>query len=131
METKSYIIVQREFVKKCRCDHRKKPVESVILCVVNKFLETGCVHDNQVLVAAKRSTHTQSRQEKVHRLLAENPRTSITRLLQQLSVSWSTTYHIVWEDVRLFPYKVHVAQKLTPYSKDDRILHKISPWLLL
>ncbi len=76
--------------------------------MVNKFYETGRVHDNRALVGAKLTAHRKSH-------------TSITRLSQQLGVSWSTTYCIVRHDIGLFLYKVHVAQKLTPYSKERRL----------
>ncbi len=86
--------------------------------MVNKFYETGSVHDNRALVWAKWSVHKQERQEEVRWPLTENPHTFITHLLQQLGVSLSTTYRIVWEYIVLFLYKVHVAQKLILYSKE-------------
>ncbi len=104
--------------KKIKCGHHKNPAAGVILRVVNKFYETGSVHDNRALVGAKWNARTQERQEEECRLLAESPRTSITRQSQQLEVSWLTTYRIVWEDIGLFPYKEHAAQRLTPYSKE-------------
>ncbi len=41
----------------------------------------------------------------------------LTRLAQQLGVLKTTTYRILRADIGLFPYKVHVVQKLSAFNK--------------
>ncbi len=53
--------------------------------------------------------------------MKENRRASLTRLAQQLGVSKTTTYRILREDIGLFPYKVHVVQKLSVFNKAKRL----------
>ena len=120
-ESGSVVTVQRNFVREFNCKHRKKPSRSVVVRLVKKFEQTGSVWDNRVAAGAKRTVRTKEVEKKARKLVKENPRTTITLLAQRLGVSWSTTYRILTRDIRLFPYKVQVVQKLTSVNKEKRL----------
>ncbi len=116
IETKSYGQVQRAFLAHFKCSYRKKPSRRVIQCLIQKFYAAGSVLDDKGKVGAKRTVRKEKKKEACA-LIKENPQASLTCLAQQLGVSKTMTYHILREDIGLFPYKVHIVQKLSAFNK--------------
>ncbi len=68
-------------------------------------------------VGSKWTVQTEEKKEEARALVKENLWASLTHLAQQLGVSKTTTYRILRGDIGLFPYKVHVVQKLSAIDK--------------
>lgn len=89
--------------------------------LVEKFERTGSLHDD---FEAFKDRDTPSRTpevlEEVREILKEDPSISTRRLSQRINVSQSTDWKILNKDLKLFPYKVQVAQQLTTAAVEKR-----------
>ncbi len=93
IETKSYVQVQRAFLAHFKCSYHKKPSRCVIQCLIQKFYATGSVLDNKKeKVDSKWTVQMEEKKEEARALMKENPRTSLTRLVQQLGFSKTTSH---------------------------------------
>ncbi|XP_020297470.1 uncharacterized protein LOC109862000 [Pseudomyrmex gracilis] len=103
--------------------HRRKlPKKSVILRLVKRFEQTGSVLDDRVgKCGAKRTARTPQNIEQLQERVRANPRTSLTRLAQEIGVSSSTTYRMMTEDIDMFPYKIQMLQTLSPLNEEKRL----------
>ncbi len=113
--------VQCAFFPHFKCRYRKKTSRRVIQCLIQKFYATSSVLDDKKGKVGAKWTARKEEKEEARALVKENPCVSLTRLAQQLGILKTTTYHILREDIGLFPYKVHVVQKLSAFSKAIRL----------
>ncbi len=107
-----------EFGKHFNVHSRKWPAKSIIQRLVWKFETTGSVlNDKRSKVGAKRSARAPVNIGTLREILEATPQTSLNQVAQELSVSYSTVQRIVREDLGLYPYKLHMLQSVTSFSK--------------
>jgi hypothetical protein len=117
-ETKSYIATKDAFV--LQFPHSLIPDNSTITRLVRKFRETGSVVDIKV----KHREATVLTDEKITEIYSdvmENPQISTRRLAQQVSVSHTTAYKAMRQQLGLHPYKVSVVHQLLPGDSETRL----------
>ena len=122
--TNSIVVAQREFKKHFNKLHA--PSRKVILRCANNFRKTGSIHLKRG--GRKRSSRVTQNIEKVQEVMERSPRKSVRRVSQEVGVSSTTAYRILTLDLKLYPYKVQVVQKL----KDQRNVLRLqfAQWFL-
>lgn len=102
--------------------NKEKPSTTTVTKLIDKFERTGSVLDD---VEARKSKPKTSRTpellERVKQVVQEEPSISTRRLSQRLNVSVTTAWKILNKDLKLHPYKIQVAQQLTPASVEKRL----------
>ena len=127
LQTKSVVKTQRKFRRHFKS--RKAPSRSVILSIVQKFMVTGSVkNQNKGRSGRKRTKRTAANALKTREALQRSPNKSLRRLSQELGCSKTTAHALARTDGKLFPYKVSTHQTLTEADKESR--KRYSGWLL-
>jgi hypothetical protein len=69
------------------------------------------IDNKKGVVSKKKSVRTPENIHRVQQALTQSPRKSVKRLCHQLNFGASSTYRIIREDVKLFPYRIPEADK--------------------
>jgi len=88
---------------------------------VEKFSGTGSVFDDVESRQSKaRSARSPEVIEEARRIVEGEPSIPSRRLSSRLNVSQTTAMKLLTEDLKLFPYKIQVAQQLTDAADEKR-----------
>ena len=96
--------------RRAYCRHfevRSGPSESTISRLVQKFKDSGSVHD--LPRSGRPKTRTEECIEQVRASVEEDPQTSTRRRSSQLNMAHSSLYRILRMDLNLLPYKIQVV----------------------
>ena len=93
-----------------------KPSKPTIMGMVNKFLETGSVLDVH-RSGRKKTGRSTANIDKIRRAILKSPKRSVHRLSTEHKVKRSTIHNILRKDLKKFPYKVHIKQKIKAVDK--------------
>lgn len=104
----SLIRVQREFT---RLSNQQSPSRHCIIAMVSKFRETGSTTDRK-RIGGPRSIRNETTIQRVAASVTEDNQTSTRKRAMQLGLSRSSLQRILKKDLKMFPYKVQVAQHL-------------------
>ena len=97
---------------------RNAPTRVSILCLLNKFRETGMVQEkNKGHSGRLRSARTDPNIDNVGEHLAMSPRKSTRRLSQETDLSGTSLRRIMHQDLHMFPYKIQILQAHTSQSR--------------
>lgn len=117
-ETKSVKLTQTKFREHFNED--RAPDKTTILRLVNKFLTTGSVHDLP-RSGRKRTGRSEGNIDLIRKAVAKSPRRSVRRLSTENKVPRTTVHRILRKDLKQFPYKIQIKQKIKAADKRARI----------
>lgn len=114
----SVTLAQRAYRAKYR--GKKVPSAKTIRKLVTKFNKSGSLatFTPKVKPRPRRSNEVI---DAVRSDVQDHPNTSYRRRAQEFGLSPTTLRRILRVDLRLFPYKMHMAQRLLPADKPRRI----------
>ena len=119
-KTKSISRTQTKVVKHFNLDRKHgKPSKPTILGMVNKFLETGSVLDVH-RSDRKKTGRSTADIDKIRRAILKSPKRSVRRLSTEHKVKRSTVHNILHKDLKKFPYKIQIKQKIKAVDKRAR-----------
>src|SRR6185437_7296931 len=102
--------------------HKPAPASSTIKDLMKKHEETGSVLDNQKAKSGRPKTgRSEENVERVRLANIENRQSSSRKLAHELDLSPSSTFRILKQDLRLFPYRIQNRQSLTDRDKEARM----------
>lgn len=102
--------------------NRPKPSPATLEKLIEKFKRTGEVTDDvQSRKDKPRTSRTPEIIESAREIAEQEPTISTRRLSQRIGVSRSTAWTILNKDLKLFPYKVQIAQQLTEAAVEKRL----------
>ena len=113
--------------RRAYCRHfevRSGPSESTISRLVQKFKDSGSVHD--LPRSGRPKTRTEECIEQVRASVEEDPQTSTRRRSSQLNMAHSSLYRILRMDLNLLPYKIQVVHNLLPDDLQRRLQYATS-----
>jgi histone-lysine N-methyltransferase SETMAR len=89
---------------------------------VNKFKETGSVLDDLASnVGPPITARTSENIEAVKEILNNDPQSSTTRVGQQLGISQPSAWRIMRQELKLYPYKIQLQQRLNEVGVARRL----------
>lgn len=88
----------------------RRPNQSTIHRLVNKFEETGCIIDKPKKKA--KVVRTTGNISIVSQSVSNDPTTSISRRSLELGISYGSVWRILNNDLHLYPYKIQLTQLL-------------------
>ena len=97
----------------------KLPHRDTVRDLINKFLETGSVHD--AARSGRPTVLTEQKLEDISDMMLKSPTKSIGKLAQQSGISYGSAYKAVRNELNLYPYKVSVVHELKPTDHEKRI----------
>ncbi|KAI6659460.1 hypothetical protein LOD99_10776 [Oopsacas minuta] len=124
METKSFHVTIRDVVTKF--NPIKTPYKSLIVKWVAKFRKEGTVRNLNSRNPSRNSHSGRKRKrdevfiDRLRESVQESPHKS-TRRCQELASTRSTMLRAINEDLKLFPYRITIHQKLTEAAKMNRL----------
>lgn len=117
-ETKSEKLTQSKF--KIHFNVNYAPSTSAIQRLVHKFLTTGTVHDLP-RTGRKRTGRSLDNINVIRQAIAKSPRRSLRRLSTENNVPTTTVYRILRKDLKHFPYKIQIKQKMKKADRKARV----------
>ena len=108
-----------EALRKWATQHknRPKPHRNTLRKLVEKFRKTGSVADDAGERSNKnRTVRTPEIIEQVDEIIRREPSISTRRLAQQLGLSASSVCRILKDDLKMYPYRLQVHQRLNENS---------------
>lgn len=114
----SIILSQREYRRKY--GRRLTPSAKTFRRLATQFEQTGTTADRPH-VGRPRTIRSRENIDRVREDVVEKPRTSTRKRSTQLAISRRSLQRILVKDLRLFPYKIQVTQKLLPADFEKRI----------
>lgn len=107
----SIVKTKRAFRKKNKV--KSAPGDNTIRRLYAKFVENGNL-GNASHASRRRTKRTDENIEAVRASVEAEPRTSALRRSRELGLARETARLIIRKDLKLFPYKIQMAQKLNP-----------------
>lgn len=109
------------------CKHfnvKKPPTAFMIRQLIKRFQEQGSVNDLQRL---GRPCQTRNKDviERIRKSIEEDPETSTRRRSFQLSISRRSLQRILVKELKLFPYKIQMAQYLKQVDQQQRLTYAL------
>ena len=121
-EIKSISRTQTRLVKHFNLDRKHgKPSKPTILGMINKFLETGSMLDIR-RSGRKKTGRSTTNIDKIRRAILKSPKRSVCRLSTEHKVKKSTVHIFSRKDLKKFPYKIQIKQKIKAADKRARIV---------
>ena len=96
------------------------PNRNTILNTHRKFMETGSVMDRPYS-GRPQSGQSEENVAAVWKAFDLSQGKSIRKASAELNISTTSIQRILWHELRLFPYKIQVVQKVEPQDYDSRI----------
>ena len=128
-ETKSFKNVQTKYRRQFNFNHY--PDKKQIFRWVAKFKATGTVHNLNERVSpsigAKVTARTPENVDAVRDSVGRSPKKSTRRRSQEHGISHSTLRRILFNDLQLYPYRMHIKHKLTAADMSKRVV--MCQWL--
>ena len=117
--TKSVVLTQREF--RGKFPGRKAPCRNTITKILKKFRNSESMRNDDKAHSGRYVTvRAHANVQVVRKHLEQSPRKSTRRLPQEVSISRTTGYRGIYNDLKLFPYKVQILQKQTDANRKER-----------
>ena len=117
-ETKSDKLTQAKFKEHFNVNYA--PSRNTIQQLVQKFLSTGSVHDLP-RAGRGRTGRSATNIDVIRRAVAKSPRRSVRRLSTENNVPRTTVHRILRKDLKQFPYKIQIKQKMKKADKRSRV----------
>lgn len=105
------VTVVRRILQKLKWEH--VPHENAIRNLFKKFKKVGSVADTP---RSGRPALDDEKKEEIEQFFQENPKSSIRKASAALQTSIGAVHKVVKHDLKLFPYKLQITQKL--YEED-------------
>ena len=112
------MLTQRAFRKKNKL--KSAPVKNTIKSLYAKFVNTGNL-SNASHASRQRTSRSDENIEAVRASIEETPTTSSYRRSQELDIARTTLRRIIHSDLKMFPYKIQMTQKLNPADYPRRL----------
>ena len=120
-ETKSVSLTQKKFKEHFHLTRREKgPGRQCILNLVDKFLKTGSVHDT-VRCGRQKTGRSTNNIDVIRRAVEKSPKRSVRRLSAENQVKKSTVHRILRKDLKKYPYKIQIKQKIKAADRQSRL----------
>lgn len=117
-KTNSYQKTVKAYIKKFK--DRVPPTRSAIFKIVKKFEKTASARAGSSSGRPK-NTRTNQKIHEIQRLIENDSSLSIRRIADIVDLKYSTTRKILREDLKLYPYKIHIAQDLKSTDHELRM----------
>ena len=131
-KTRSYATVQADFARAFKAE--KVPSKSIIFGWIKKFEEEGTVRnlnsktEGRLTHSGRKRIRTEEVIESVRDSVIESPKRSTRKRCQLLGLTCSTLLRVLHDDLKKYPYRIQMHQKLTNVHKEKRLA--ISNWFL-
>ena len=120
-ETKSVSLTQKKFKEHFHLTRREKgPGRQCILNLVDKFLKTGSVHDT-VRCGRQKTGRSTNNIDVIRRVVEKSPKRSVRRLSAENQVKKSTVHRILRKDLKKYPFKIQIKQKIKAAYRQSRL----------
>ena len=117
--TQSVKQTQRDFCKSEGLHLRKAPNKITIHRIVNKFRKEGSVHNQKH--GRKVHKRTPENVQKVSDSVQRSPKKSCRKRCQNVKLSCTTTWRIMRENLKLYPYVIPIHHQLSEEHKKAKL----------
>ena len=115
---KSIISTQRAYPRKYGT--KTAPDPKTIRNIVKNFEENGSVGDKKRF-GPELTVRTPENIEKIRKKLEDSPKRSQRWLSRETKIPKTTIRRIIRDELKLFPYKIHILQTQTHQNKQQRL----------
>lgn len=119
---RSIILTQRAYRRHFHVRHC--PHQTTILRLVARFRQNYSVCDRP-RTGRRRSVRTPENIERVRDSINDNPETSTRRRAAQLGMNRRSLQRILRTDLKLFPYKLQLVQRVSPADAQARLRYAV------
>ena len=102
--------------------NRPKPSPTMVKKLIARFEKNGSIADDHEAKKTKqRTARTPEIIEHTRELTIQNPRISLHQLASRMGISKTSAWRIMRDDLKNFPYKIQMHQRLTDSAVEKRL----------